>query len=131
MKRDILNHLGQKVGELELPDGTSEEEWTEKLSQYARVPAQDEPQSEAILKVQKRRRFGALLIDSFVAGNLGGSVEARRALASRTEEVQRLLLAGSLEPALAAMDEVTVDELLPLEMLNNFKAKVQAFLDLE
>ncbi len=37
-KRDIYNHLGQKVGELELPNETTEEQWAEKLAPYAVDP---------------------------------------------------------------------------------------------
>lgn len=37
-KRDIYNHLGQKIGELELPNETTEEQWAEKLSPYAIDP---------------------------------------------------------------------------------------------
>lgn len=37
-KRDILNYLGQKIGELELPEGTSEEVWQQKLAMYAMPP---------------------------------------------------------------------------------------------
>jgi hypothetical protein len=37
--RDILNHLGVKIGELELPEGTSEDVWEEKLALYAAPPA--------------------------------------------------------------------------------------------
>lgn len=37
-KRNILNHLGEVVGELELPDSTSEEVWQKRLAPYARVP---------------------------------------------------------------------------------------------
>lgn len=36
--RDILNHLGEKIGDLELPEGTSEEVWAEKLAPYAIAP---------------------------------------------------------------------------------------------
>ena len=39
MKRDILNHLGDVIGELELPDGTSEEIWTKELAKYSIPPA--------------------------------------------------------------------------------------------
>lgn len=38
-KRNILNHLGEVVGELELPDGTSEDVWSKKLAPYAATPA--------------------------------------------------------------------------------------------
>lgn len=35
-KRDIYNYEGIKIGELELPNSTTEEEWLEKLAEYAR-----------------------------------------------------------------------------------------------
>lgn len=38
MKRDILDYLGHKVGELELPDDTSESDWLAKLAKYAEPP---------------------------------------------------------------------------------------------
>lgn len=38
MIRDILNWQGVKIGELELPDGTSEEVWQRKLAVYAIAP---------------------------------------------------------------------------------------------
>lgn len=41
-KRDIYNHLGVKCGELELPNTTSEEVWTEKLAEYAKPPVTTE-----------------------------------------------------------------------------------------
>lgn len=34
MKRDLLNHEGIKIGELELPDDTPEEIWQKQLSMY-------------------------------------------------------------------------------------------------
>lgn len=38
MIRDIFNYLGDKIGELELPDNTSEEAWAEAIAAYAAVP---------------------------------------------------------------------------------------------
>jgi hypothetical protein len=38
MKHDILNYLGDKIGELELPDGTSQEIIDQKLAKYAQAP---------------------------------------------------------------------------------------------
>lgn len=37
-KRDIFNHEGVKIGELELPNSTTEEQWAEKLAEYAKPP---------------------------------------------------------------------------------------------
>jgi hypothetical protein len=36
--RDILNHLGQVIGQLELPSGTAEEVWAERLAFFAKAP---------------------------------------------------------------------------------------------
>ena len=38
MKRNILNYLGDVVGELELPDETPEEVWAAQLAVYATAP---------------------------------------------------------------------------------------------
>lgn len=43
MKRDILNYLDEKIGELELPDSTTEEIWREKLDAYKKTPQADIP----------------------------------------------------------------------------------------
>ena len=56
-KRNILNHLGQVIGELELPDGTSEEVWAKKLAQYA-LP----PPAESIPSVTPRQIRQALVL---------------------------------------------------------------------
>lgn len=41
MKRDILDYLGNKIGELELPDNTAESVWEEKLAVYLKPPEQE------------------------------------------------------------------------------------------
>lgn len=41
-KRDILDYQGNKIGELELPAGTSEEVWQDKLDKYKVPPEQVE-----------------------------------------------------------------------------------------
>jgi hypothetical protein len=58
-KRDILNYLGEKVGEMEMPEGTSEDVWAEKLAPYLLPPQQNVPLPvqkvvfETIVKYQK------------------------------------------------------------------------------
>lgn len=37
-KRDIYNYYGVKIGELELPNSTTEEQWLEKLAEYSKKP---------------------------------------------------------------------------------------------
>lgn len=38
MTRNILNHLGEILGKLDLPEGTSEEVWQAELAKYAAPP---------------------------------------------------------------------------------------------
>lgn len=54
--RDILNSLGEKVGQLTLPAGTSDETWLEKLSAYST------PASVVIEPVSPRQIRQALYI---------------------------------------------------------------------
>jgi hypothetical protein len=51
MIRDILDHLGNKVGTLELPDDTPEEVWLRKISSY--IPAQSDFSSEKVKKLEE------------------------------------------------------------------------------
>lgn len=44
MKRDIVNHLGEKIGELELPDNTPAEVWEARLATYSTAPSALVPQ---------------------------------------------------------------------------------------
>lgn len=59
MKRDILNYLGDKIGELELPEGTSEEVWDKKLAVYSAPPVVEE-----IPNVNPRQIRSALLLNN-------------------------------------------------------------------
>lgn len=57
MIRDMFNYLGEKVGELDLPDSTSEEVWQEELTSYAQPPQKTE-----IKEVSPRQMRSALLL---------------------------------------------------------------------
>jgi hypothetical protein len=43
-KRDILDWQDQKIGEMELPAGTPEHIWQEKLAKYKVPPVEAQPQ---------------------------------------------------------------------------------------
>lgn len=67
-KRDILNYLGQKIGELELPNGTSEETWQAKLAMYAKAPpTQYEKDYERYIK---RAQAKNLILAEMAAENM-------------------------------------------------------------
>lgn len=44
IKRDILNYLNEKIGEIEFEDGTSEEVIQLKLAKYSKAPESSVPQ---------------------------------------------------------------------------------------
>jgi hypothetical protein len=67
MKRDILDYQGIKIGELELPDDTSEEVWESRLAKYAKPPALAEFKS--ITAVQLRK---ALVMQGFTLDMIDG-----------------------------------------------------------
>jgi hypothetical protein len=57
MKHDILDYLGNKIGEAEFPDSMSEQEIAEKLVSYAKAPA-----AEVIADVTPRQIRQALIL---------------------------------------------------------------------
>jgi len=70
--RDILDYQGVKIGELELPDGTSEEVWAAKLAPYAVAPLTQEQQIISQLKrtVQESKVIADEVMEEFKKENL-------------------------------------------------------------
>ena len=65
--RDILNYLGQKIGELTLPDETEEAVWQFKLAAYAEAPDFKKSVMDVILN---KKEMGARLFDEIKAENI-------------------------------------------------------------
>jgi hypothetical protein len=76
MVRDILNYLGDKIGELELPDDTPEEVWDSQLAMYAVAPPSPQEQfSEALSRtVAQSRLWADEIIEEFKKENLADFV---------------------------------------------------------
>lgn len=70
-KRNILNHLGQVIGELELPDGTSEEVWTKKLAPYAVAPA-----SASLPEITPRQARQALILNGISLSEIDAALDS-------------------------------------------------------
>jgi hypothetical protein len=79
MTRDILNYLGEVVGQLELPDGTSEEVWAEKLAPYARSP-EDQTQIKINWLIKDRKQFAEEMMERFKNRNINGGMSVVKAL---------------------------------------------------
>ena len=69
MKRDILNYLGQKIGELELSDDTPEEVWNQKLAVYAKAPEVVTPSIIVSGKLKEYQSKSDELITSLLTEN--------------------------------------------------------------
>lgn len=128
MVRDILNYLGEVVGQLELPDDTPEEVWAEKLSSYAQPPTSVEVLT--IQSVLDAMDFGKLIIAEFGARNVlaGATPEQMLLCAQKLQAVQALLLAGAVTPALYLMELIEPDALISEEIKQEFIAKLKSYL---
>lgn len=82
MIRDILNYLNQKIGELELPDDTSEQIWQEKLAPYKIAPPSLEQISEVILEktIEERITWAKAMLQKFKKRNVSLGINGAQAL---------------------------------------------------
>lgn len=67
ISRDILNHLGHKVGTLQFPDGTSEEVISAKLAVYATPPKAAEVPSVTPRQIRQALVLSGVSIPSIEA----------------------------------------------------------------
>lgn len=75
--RDILDCQGNKIGELNMPDGTPEQDWAEALAPYALPPDPPEKQLLDYLSrsVAKSREISDEIIEGFKRRNLQYFIE--------------------------------------------------------
>jgi len=127
MIRDILNHLGQKIGELELPDGTSEQVWAEKLAPYAVAPPAEEEAAASYLNfsLKARKEYADGLLGRFKARNISQGINALQGLwmhhrmraasisfygVPLTIDVMNLAISGDIEIACLTLMNVAPDD---------------------
>lgn len=82
MKRDILDYQGNKIGELELPDDTSEEVWQKKLSFYTQTPPSPQEISDSRLQftIEERIVWAKSMLQRFKKRNIGLGINAPQSL---------------------------------------------------
>jgi hypothetical protein len=77
--RDILDYQGNVTGQLELPDDTPDEIWSEQLATYAVAPP--DPAVVAITKtIEENNRYAKDLMKRMKALNLGNNMNIGQAL---------------------------------------------------
>lgn len=79
-KRDILNHLGVKIGELELPIETTNEQWESALAEYAIDPNANAMKRYLMTSIHDRRQYADDLIERFKLANMTAGITASQAM---------------------------------------------------
>ena len=125
-KRNILDYQGNVIGELELPDGTSEEVWQSKLAPYAVNPSEGAAENALKFTIQQRKEFCEKLLDSFKKRNMGQGINAPQGLwlhhrmralecsifgVSYTLDVMNMAISGDVEMACIALQYMTLDDM--------------------
>lgn len=78
MRRDILDYNGNKIGDMELPDDTSEQVWAEKLAPYAAGPGSLSMATIVSNKIMNYRKLApGLLVDFYTQNTLAGITTAQ------------------------------------------------------
>lgn len=74
--RDIYNYLGVKIGEIELPSSTTEDEWTAKLAEYSAAPKTQEQiaKENLAISITDRKTFGDELMEEFKLKNISDGI---------------------------------------------------------
>lgn len=123
MKRDILNHAGQIIGELELPDETSEEVWAERLAQFA-IP----PVSVDLLAmgIKRRKEFCEDLIERLKKKNIQEGINVMQAMwmhhrmraldvnymgVPMTVDILNMVISGDVEVATLSLQNSVADDM--------------------
>lgn len=136
--RDVVDYQGNVLGQLSMPEGTSEEAWAHALSPYAKPPVVPTLAQVISSKLQSASDFGAQIIFDAKVGNVAQGITQ----AGKTKEVSdylhdigRYLNEGSLYAAVAALEEMALAEIpqnvqpfVTAERLTATKNKIQDFL---
>jgi hypothetical protein len=126
--RNILNHLGQVIGQLQLPVGTSEQEWQRRLSPFAEAPAAPTPHQQVITKIAAYKKECEQLMDYFKADNtLSGITAAQSAeLFTNLMVVICALREGALPTAIYLAEQIPPFGFLTQEKKDEWLAEMRS-----
>ena len=130
MKRDILNYLGQKIGELELPDDTSEQVWTQKLAVYAKEPEVVTPSIIVSGKLKEYQSKSDELITSLLTENtLAGITTAQSdEMFDNFIDVLIRLRSGAFPTAIYRLSQKTPVGFATQQVINRWIEKIKGYL---
>lgn len=107
--RNILDHSGNIVGQLTLPDDATEQQWTNALAMYAQSP--QTLQSYIMQIILSAAGFGTVLMAQFGAENvlMGLTEDQMDQCLTTLEPVVLACVSGSLKIAINRMNRVPLD----------------------
>lgn len=129
MIRNILNHLGQVVGTMELPDDTSEEVWQAKLAPFAVAPTQPSIATFINDKIFEYEKLApALLREIKTSNTLAGITDAQSV--QMFQDFGNILLMvreGAFPSALYALTQSQPSGFVTQEILDSWIAKIKEY----
>lgn len=107
--RNILDHSGNVIGQLSLPDDATEQQWTNALAMYAQAPAS--LQTYIVGVILSASDFGSNLMAQFGSENvlMGLTQDQMDQCLTTLEPVIIALVSGSLKIAISRMNKVPLD----------------------
>lgn len=129
MVRNILNHLGQVVGTMELPDDTSEEVWETKLAPFAAPPVQTTIATFINDKLFEYEKLAPSLLREIKTSNtLAGITDAQSAqMFHDFGEILLMIREGAFPTALYALMQKSPSGFVTQEILDSWIAKIKQY----
>lgn len=107
--RDVLDYQGNVIGDLTLPDDTTEDQWTRALCIYAIAPPVKSPTAMAADAALLARNFGRDLITTLQAENMAMGLAASGKMLDVIQFGFNLLMylnIGALPAAISEIDRI-------------------------
>jgi hypothetical protein len=130
MIRDILDYQGKVIGQLELPDETSEEVWSAKLAVYAAAPFVPSMAEVVSKKLEEYQAKADKLIRSLLTENTLAGINAQQSdeLFSEFSDVLIRLRNGAFPTALYRLSKKSPTGFATQEVINNWISKIREYL---
>lgn len=134
--RDVLNYAGDKIGQMQFPDGTSEQMIAERLSEFSKPPkSSEEAQTEYLqATVIERQVIAAGIMQKVKIRNISAGVNAIQSMwvhhklralpvhfmgVDFTLDIMNMIVSGDLETACLALMFCEADDMTqPYHWLN-------------
>lgn len=129
-KRDIFNYAHVKIGELELPDGTSEEVWALRLSIFSQPPSSTPITVLVQNKIKQYRAVSNDLLSELYAENTlaGITVDQSDSLFDSFADVILRVQQGAFPTALYRLSQKTPQGFVTQQLLDAWTAKIRNYI---